>query len=86
MSTETEFENIEVDISTDDQRQLIAMYVRERLRPESVSAYQSAMDAGEDVRQALYDAVLNDMIVAALIAQINTTQQPDDQQTQISKN
>jgi hypothetical protein len=83
----SDFENIEVDIPVEHQQMLIKVFVDGMLRPESREVYHDAVNQGGDVRQALYDAVLNDMIVLALIDQVNelsTTQQQDDQQIQKS--
>ena len=78
----SDFENIEVDIPEEHQQVLVTVFVDGMLRPESKEVYHEAIAGGEDVRQALYDAVLNDMIVAALVDQINTMQQQGVLQTQ----
>lgn len=63
-----DFEMIQIDVSDEDKITLIEQFVRTKLSPASQSAYINS--DGECVEDALFEAVLNEMILQALIDHI----------------
>ena len=60
------FSDITIDLSDGQRKELIEIYVRDKLRPESQSIFNEQLSKGDDdlvLCNALHDAIINDVIV-----------------------
>jgi len=61
--------DIAVTLTDDEKTLLVQSYVNQRLLPESQSVFEDGL-ATKEIQQALYDAVVNDAAVLALMDQM----------------
>lgn len=69
-----------VDVNFDDEEldMIVHMYVRQALRKESVGVFNTTLNRTNDIKQALYHAVINDMVNDTLEAYIEKHDQLSD--------
>ena len=63
--TEEEYSDIEVDLSDEDRNRLIELFVQRNLSGASQSVFNKKI-VENDIKDVLFDAILNEMIVRAL--------------------
>ena len=54
--------DLELDIPEDVQRDMVGMYVNKIMTPETIEMYAKRLEADVDIKQALYDAVVNECV------------------------
>lgn len=64
-----EYSKIEVNLDDDTKIALVSLFVKSRLDEVSQITYLDALDNGEVVEDALFNAILNEMILEAMIHQ-----------------
>lgn len=70
MTTENEFADIELNIDPAHQDMLVAMWIAKSLAPASNYAFERNMATDSTIQEALYHAILNEMVLALLEKQI----------------
>lgn len=60
------YEQLEVDIDDDTKKELIKMFVKERLDPVSQATFEDRLTQGSYLEDALFDAVINEMVLQCL--------------------
>lgn len=68
---DTEFSTITANVDDDTAEKLCCMYVEGAMHPASLSLFNELLSDGEDVQYALYRAVINETIIAALLEDLN---------------
>lgn len=65
----SEFENIDINISDDEMNMLCRIYVEQHFEPATISLFHEAENR-EGIKKALYNAVINEMVIKVLKDQI----------------
>lgn len=65
-----EYSDIEVDLSDEDRNRLIELFVQRNLSGASQSVYNKSI-VDNDIKDALFDTILNEMILRALTEEAN---------------
>ena len=73
---ETEFSTITADIDDDTAEKLCRIYVESAMHPATVSLFEELLSEGVDVQYALYRAVINQSVIAALLDDLNKPGHP----------
>lgn len=63
------YEIVEVDISDDDQRKLIELFLRQHVSPESISIFDESVTSDSDdlvFCDAVYHTILNEAMIDAI--------------------
>lgn len=68
-----EFPTIEVELSDADKDLLAGVYVITNLRPAAQYQFQELVNAGASTKDALFDAIINDVVLASLEREIGLT-------------
>jgi len=69
-----EYESVTLDISDEDKISLVTRFVNTKLSEASQHAFADAVKTAT-IEEAIFHAVLNEAILEALIAQMDTEQQ-----------
>lgn len=69
-----EFPSIEVELSDADKDLLAGVYVITNLRPASQYHFQELANSGVSVKDALFDSIINDVVLAALEKEVEKGQ------------
>lgn len=75
-SQNSEFSTIEANIDDETAEKLCRMYVEHAMHPATLSLFNELMGGGSDVQYALYRAVINQSVIAALLEELNKPGHP----------
>lgn len=74
-----EFPTVEVELSDADKDLLAGVFVITNLRPASQFHYQELVNGGESVKDALFTAIINDVVLAALETEVERVKEKQDE-------
>lgn len=73
-----EYPSVEVELSDEDKDLLAGVFVITNLRPASQFHYQELVNSGESVKDALFTAIVNDVILAALEKEVERIKEQEE--------
>lgn len=73
---ETEFSTITANIDDETAEKLCRIYVERNMHPASLSLFDDLLSEGAIAQYALYRAVINQSVIAALLEDLNKSGQP----------
>lgn len=69
----SDFKTVEVNLSEEEMQTLCRFYVRQNFDPATISLFEE-VEKQEGIERALYRAVLNEVCIIALVAEIEKKQ------------
>lgn len=71
-------EEIEIEMTDEERVLYLTMYAKENCRPESFQVFQDVLEEQKDINAALAQCVVNEMVIEALTAHIESELHPPD--------